>query len=206
MSRKRGLVFCLLALLLGYILGCSTARQSESTKSAASDRWIIQSVNLNTEPLSGYCDLGDAPYVQRSATLRQTVYFNGLGHTASADDKNSRGCQLRSNQFGPDGTAVAITSDYSESVPERLVVSLKVGEIIDADDALDAGTAKSMNDTALEEVGRDGTHIATFRTDVATTLLAACNPPVLRGFWGFRRKHVTCTFANGRGSITLREN
>ncbi|MBK7891063.1 MAG: hypothetical protein IPJ84_09530 [Bdellovibrionales bacterium] len=165
----------------------------------ASMEWALSSINLHTEVLTGHCDLTPSRLLQHSRSSPQTVFFEGLlrGRTGRND-----GCQLTSNRFGPDGTGVIISGNYSPQVPERMTVTVKIGDLLIVDNHDDD---RSLSERKFEDIESNEHGTIKFRADATAELVALCSPVTAKGLWGFGSRQVTCSFTGGAGSVKLKE-
>lgn len=209
LCRKR-LLLLLLAGLAPLFTNCSTGGSSTTgasrpysretaPESTPSGSWALRSITLHTQALTGTCDLRASQVVRRLPSAPQTVYFEGLLHGTS--EKNE-GCQLLSSRFSPDKTSIVVAGNYTSLVPERMIIVVKVGDIVRAETHDDN---QSLSKNKYEELENTEHGTVKFHADSSTTLAAICAAPVSRGIWGFRTQQVSCTFTGGAGSVTLEE-
>ncbi len=182
-------------------INCSSTPDKGSSRQPAgvSTEWALASINLHTEVLTGHCDLTPSRILHHSRSKPQTVFFEGLlrGRTG-----RNEGCQLTSNRFGPDGTGVVISGTYSPQVPERMTVTIKIGDLTNAENHDDE---RSLTERQFEDLESNEYGTVKFRADAATELVALCTPVTAKGLWGLGSRQVTCSFTGGAGSITLKE-
>lgn len=182
-------------------ISCSSTPEKGAGRQPAntSAEWALASINLHTEVLTGHCDLTPSRILHHSRSKPQTVFFEGLlrGRTG-----RNEGCQLTSNRFGPDGTGVTISGTYSPQVPERMAVTIKIGDLLNVDNHDDD---RSLSERQFEDIDSSEYGTVKFRADATTELVALCKPVTAKGLWGFGSRQVTCSFTGGAGSVTLRE-
>mgnify|MGYP000872253803 CR=1 FL=1 len=190
-----------LACLALLTANCSSTpnKNGDRQPANASMNWALSSINLHTDVLTGHCDLTPSRLLQHSRSSPQTVFFEGLlrGRTG-----RNEGCQLTSNRFGPDGTGVIISGNYSPQVPERMTVTVKSGDLLNVDSHDDD---RSLSERQFEDIEASEYGTVKFRADATAELVALCTPVTAKGLWGFGSRQVTCSFTGGAGSVTLKE-
>lgn len=192
--------FTLSCLALLTINCSSTPEKGASRQPAnASMEWALSSINLHTEVLTGHCDLTPSRLLQHSPSKPQTVFFEGLQRGRTGQNE---GCQLTSNRFGPDGTGVVISGTYSPQVPERMTVTVKIGDLLNVENHDDD---RSLAERQFEDLESNEHGAIKFRADATAELVALCSPVTAKGLWGFGSREVTCSFTGGAGSVTLKE-
>lgn len=182
-------------------VNCSSTPEKGSIRQPAnaSTEWALSSITLHTDVLTGHCDLTPSRILHQSRSKPQFVFFEGLQRGRSG---RNEGCQLTSNRFGPDGTGVVISGTYSPQVPERMTVTIKIGDLMNAENHDDD---RSLSERQFEDIDSSEYGTVKFRADATTQLIALCPPVTAKGLWGFGSREVTCSFTGGAGSVTLKE-
>lgn len=190
-----------LACLVLLTASCASTPDKDARRqpASASMEWDLSSINLQTDVLTGHCDLTPSRLLRHSHAKPQTVFFEGLLHGRTG---RNEGCQLTSNRFGPDGTGVIISGNYSPQVPERMAVIVKIGDLINVENQDDD---RSLAERQFEDIETTEHGTVKFRADATAELVALCTPVTAKGLWGFGSRQVTCSFTGGAGSITLKE-